>query len=326
MAHKKGASSTRNGRDSNAQRLGVKRFGGQQVKAGDLLAVVDPRTYKAALAQAEAAVRAVYPDAVILRPSLVFGAGDNFLNRFAAMATMAPALPLIGGGETRFQPVYVDDVAAAAAGAGDGEAHLVVDIHERHRARGVGAGAGDERAARAQRAEFVADAAAGLQGQAGLVDLLQDPVHRVGDGARDGAVDRAGGRLVLQRAGIGGDAAGRDRAAAQRPQEALVPVGLLLVGLLGVGQGAGHALVQGLGRLLVALGVFLLQHLGADFLGRQAGRPGPGGRAGWRPCSRRRPCRGRRRGSAPSPHRAGRGACRLRPLPPARSSRPSSPR
>ncbi|MFT6428482.1 MAG: NADH dehydrogenase, partial [Brevundimonas sp.] len=66
-------------------------------------------------AQAEAAVRDVYPDAVILRPSLVFGAGDGFLNRFAAMATMAPALPLIGGGETRFQPVYVGDVAEAIA-------------------------------------------------------------------------------------------------------------------------------------------------------------------------------------------------------------------
>lgn len=74
-----------------------------------------PSAYGRTKAQAEAAVRAVYPDAVILRPSLVFGAGDGFLNRFAAMATMAPALPLIGGGETRFQPVYVGDVAEAIA-------------------------------------------------------------------------------------------------------------------------------------------------------------------------------------------------------------------
>lgn len=74
-----------------------------------------PSAYGRTKAQAEAAVRAVYPDAVILRPSLVFGAGDSFLNRFAAMATMAPALPLIGGGETRFQPVYVGDVAEAIA-------------------------------------------------------------------------------------------------------------------------------------------------------------------------------------------------------------------
>ena len=74
-----------------------------------------PSGYGRSKAEAEAAVRAVYPDAVILRPSLVFGAGDSFLNRFAAMATMAPALPLIGGGETRFQPVYVGDVAEAIA-------------------------------------------------------------------------------------------------------------------------------------------------------------------------------------------------------------------
>lgn len=74
-----------------------------------------PSAYGRTKAQAEAAVRAVYPDAVILRPSLVFGAGDGFLNRFAAMATMAPALPLIGGGETRFQPVFVGDVAEAIA-------------------------------------------------------------------------------------------------------------------------------------------------------------------------------------------------------------------
>ncbi|WBT06269.1 complex I NDUFA9 subunit family protein [Brevundimonas vesicularis] len=74
-----------------------------------------PSAYGRTKAQAEAAVRDVYPDAVILRPSLVFGAGDSFLNRFAAMATMAPALPLIGGGETRFQPVYVGDVAEAIA-------------------------------------------------------------------------------------------------------------------------------------------------------------------------------------------------------------------
>jgi uncharacterized protein YbjT (DUF2867 family) len=74
-----------------------------------------PSAYGRTKAQAEAAVRDVYPDAVILRPSLVFGAGDGFLNRFAAMATMAPALPLIGGGETRFQPVYVGDVALAIA-------------------------------------------------------------------------------------------------------------------------------------------------------------------------------------------------------------------
>lgn len=67
--------------------------------------------------EGEAAVRAAVPSAVILRPSIVFGPGDGFLNRFAAMAGFAPALPLIGGGHTRFQPVYVADVAAAVARA-----------------------------------------------------------------------------------------------------------------------------------------------------------------------------------------------------------------
>ena len=73
--------------------------------------------YAGTKAAGEMAVREVKPDAVVIRPSIVFGAGDGFLNRFAAMATMAPALPLIGGGKTRFQPVYVGDVAQAIARA-----------------------------------------------------------------------------------------------------------------------------------------------------------------------------------------------------------------
>jgi NADH dehydrogenase len=68
----------------------------------------------------EAAVKTVFPDATILRPSIVFGPEDDFFNRFAAMARLAPALPLIGGGGTRFQPVYVGDVAAAIAAVIDG--------------------------------------------------------------------------------------------------------------------------------------------------------------------------------------------------------------
>lgn len=71
--------------------------------------------YGRSKAAGEAAVRKVLPDAVILRPSVVFGAGDDFLNKFAVMAQLAPALPLIGGGRTRFQPVYVGDVAEAVA-------------------------------------------------------------------------------------------------------------------------------------------------------------------------------------------------------------------
>ncbi|MEM5470915.1 complex I NDUFA9 subunit family protein [Hoeflea sp. AS60] len=69
---------------------------------------------------AEASVLKVLPDAVILRPSIVFGPEDSFFNKFAEMARFAPALPLIGGGETRFQPVYVGDVAEAVARSVDG--------------------------------------------------------------------------------------------------------------------------------------------------------------------------------------------------------------
>lgn len=61
----------------------------------------------------EKTVRAALPGAVILRPSVVFGAEDQFYNNFASMASLLPALPLIGGGMTRFQPVYVADVARA---------------------------------------------------------------------------------------------------------------------------------------------------------------------------------------------------------------------
>jgi uncharacterized protein YbjT (DUF2867 family) len=63
--------------------------------------------------EGEEAVRAAFPGATILRPSIVFGPEDAFFNRFAAMAQWAPALPLFGGGVTRCQPVFVGDVADA---------------------------------------------------------------------------------------------------------------------------------------------------------------------------------------------------------------------
>jgi len=69
--------------------------------------------YARSKAEGEAAAREVYPDAVILRPSVVFGPHDNFFNRFASMAQVSPVLPLVGGGLTRFQPVFVGDVAKA---------------------------------------------------------------------------------------------------------------------------------------------------------------------------------------------------------------------
>jgi NADH dehydrogenase len=70
-------------------------------------------TYARTKAEGEAGVRQAFPSATILRPSIVFGPEDGFFNRFAKMAMLSPALPLIGGGKTRFQPVYVGDVAAA---------------------------------------------------------------------------------------------------------------------------------------------------------------------------------------------------------------------
>lgn len=79
-----------------------------------------PSLYARSKAAGEASVQAAIPNAVILRPSIVFGPEDQFFNRFAQMATMLPFLPLIGGGETKFQPVYVGDVAEAAARALDG--------------------------------------------------------------------------------------------------------------------------------------------------------------------------------------------------------------
>lgn len=73
--------------------------------------------YARTKAAGEAAVLAAFPRATILRPSVVFGPDDGFFNRFGAMAASLPFLPLIGGGETKFQPVYVDDVADAALAA-----------------------------------------------------------------------------------------------------------------------------------------------------------------------------------------------------------------
>jgi NADH dehydrogenase len=74
-----------------------------------------PSSYARTKALGEHAVREVYPDAVVVRPSIVFGPEDDFFNRFATMATLSPALPLIGGGKTRFQPVFVGDVGKALA-------------------------------------------------------------------------------------------------------------------------------------------------------------------------------------------------------------------
>ncbi len=78
--------------------------------------------YARSKAKAEKLVLAALPAATILRPSVLFGAEDNFFNRFAGMARMSPVLPLIGGGGTRLQPVFAGDVAAAVLTAIEGQA------------------------------------------------------------------------------------------------------------------------------------------------------------------------------------------------------------
>ena len=72
--------------------------------------------YARTKAEGEAAVLAAFPAATILRPSVVFGAEDQFFNRFAGLATMLPVMPVVRG-ETKFQPVYVGDVADAVMAA-----------------------------------------------------------------------------------------------------------------------------------------------------------------------------------------------------------------
>jgi len=80
-----------------------------------------PSLYARSKALGEKLVLKAKPDATILRPSIIFGPEDSFFNRFASMARISPALPLIGGGATRFQPVFVGDVALAIAAALDGK-------------------------------------------------------------------------------------------------------------------------------------------------------------------------------------------------------------
>lgn len=77
-------------------------------------------SYARSKADGEAGVLDAFPTARIVRPSIVFGPEDSFFNRFAAIARIAPVMPLIGGGQTRFQPVYVGDVATAIAALTNG--------------------------------------------------------------------------------------------------------------------------------------------------------------------------------------------------------------
>ena len=90
-----------------------------------------PSGYARAKAEGEKAVLAATPAATILRPSIMFGPEDNFFNKFAAMARISPALPLIGGGHTQFQPVFAGDVASAVVAAIEGRAQAGHDLRAR---------------------------------------------------------------------------------------------------------------------------------------------------------------------------------------------------
>ena len=76
-----------------------------------------PSLYARSKAAGEAGARAAFPGVTIVRPSIVIGPEDGFFNRFARIAQFAPAVPLLGGGHTRFQPTYVGDVADALMAA-----------------------------------------------------------------------------------------------------------------------------------------------------------------------------------------------------------------
>lgn len=83
----------------------------------------DPRSQSVSAStkgRAEEAVHKILPEAYIIRPSIIFGPEDGFFNKFAGMARISPFLPLIGGGKTKFQPVYVGDVAEVFARSVDG--------------------------------------------------------------------------------------------------------------------------------------------------------------------------------------------------------------
>lgn len=101
------------------RKAGIKRLVHVSAIGADLEA---GSAYARSKGEGEAAVRETLPDAVIMRPSIVFGPEDNFFNRFAGLARVMPALPLIGGGKTRFQPVFVGDVARAIADSVEGKA------------------------------------------------------------------------------------------------------------------------------------------------------------------------------------------------------------
>ncbi|HKM87606.1 MAG TPA: complex I NDUFA9 subunit family protein [Xanthobacteraceae bacterium] len=106
---------------AQAVALAAKAAGARLIHVSAIGADENSRSrYAQSKAAGERLVMAAQAEATIMRPSIVFGPEDDFFNRFAAMARSAPALPLVGGGHTLFQPVFVGDVAEAIAQAVDG--------------------------------------------------------------------------------------------------------------------------------------------------------------------------------------------------------------
>jgi uncharacterized protein YbjT (DUF2867 family) len=99
-----------------AKAAGVRQFVQFSAIGAD---AASPSRYGRSKAEGETAVHTAFPEAIVIRPSIVFGPEDQFFNRFAEMTRISPFLPLIGGGETKFQPVYVGDVADATLAAID---------------------------------------------------------------------------------------------------------------------------------------------------------------------------------------------------------------
>jgi uncharacterized protein YbjT (DUF2867 family) len=105
---------------AEAVALAAAAFGARLIHISAIGADADaPARYARTKAMGEKLALAAMPSATILRPSILFGPEDDFFNKFAALARIAPALPLIGGGETRFQPVFAGDVASAVLAAID---------------------------------------------------------------------------------------------------------------------------------------------------------------------------------------------------------------
>lgn len=100
-----------------AKHAGVEKF----IHMSAIVCEQSKSKYARSKINGEDAVLSAFPEATILRPSIVFGAEDNFFNLFAGMTKFSPFLPVIGGGKTRFQPVYVGDVAKAVLKAVEGK-------------------------------------------------------------------------------------------------------------------------------------------------------------------------------------------------------------